>query len=177
MTDTRTSETNRAVQVRPIVTKMHYICDTDYVSKINKYAAILIAAMTAAFVLTGTHSCQSIGDLAVYLSWLIYFVPLLFAWIGIVTSMRITDEMTVKQHKNGPARLCKCGVFGALFAGVTVFSCIYFMITGEYDQISAEVSMTFLGILECASAAGVAVLSRKLLSQIEEVPVMEEIEQ
>ena len=91
--------------------------------------------------------------------------------------MKITDEMTAKQHKNGPARLCRCGVFGALFAGVTVFSCIYFMITGEYDQISAEIGMVFLGILECASAAGVAVLSRKLLSQIEEVPVMEEIEQ
>lgn len=30
MTETRTSETNRAVQVQPIVTKMHYICDTDY---------------------------------------------------------------------------------------------------------------------------------------------------
>ena len=51
------------------------------------------------------------------------------------------------------------------------------MITGEYDQISAEIGMTFLGILECASSAGVAVLSRKLLSQVEEVPVMEEIEQ
>ena len=176
MTETKTQETNRAVQTQSVLVKMRYICDADYVSKINKYAAILIAAMTAAFVLTGTHSCQSIGDLAVYLSWLVYFVPLLFAWIGIVTSMRITDEMTEKQHKNGPARLCRCGVFGALFAGVTVFSCIYFMITGEYDQISAEVSMAFLGILECASAAGVAVLSRKLLSKIEEVPVVEEVE-
>ena len=131
MTETKTQETNRTVQTQPIAIKMHYICDSDYVSKINKYAAILIAVMTAAFVLTGTHSCQSI----------------------------------------------RCGVFGALFAGVTVFSCIYFMITGEYDQISAEIGMVFLGILECASAAGVAVLSRKLLSQIEEVPVMEEIEQ
>lgn len=177
MTETKTQETNGTAQVQPIAVKMRYICNADYVSKINKYAAILIAAMTAAFVLTGTHSCQSIGDLAVYLSWLVYFVPLLFAWIGIVTSMRITDEMTAKQHKNGPARLCRCGVFGALFAGVTVFSCIYFMITGEYDQISAEVSMAVLGILECTSAAGLAILSRKLLSQIEEVPVMEEIEQ
>ena len=177
MTETKTQETNRTVQTQPIAIKMHYICDSDYVSKINKYAAFLIAVMTAAFVLTGTHSCQSISDLAVYLSWLVYFVPLLFAWIGIATSMKITDEMTVKQHKNGPARLCRCGVFGALFAGVTVFSCIYFMITGEYDQISAEIGMTFLGILECASSAGVAVLSRKLLSQVEEVPVMEEIEQ
>lgn len=177
MTETKTQETNETAQVQPIAVKMRYICDAGYVSKINKYAVILIAAMTAAFVLTGTHSCQSIGDLAVYLSWLVYFVPLLFAWIGIVTSMRITDEMTAKQHKNGPARLCSCGVFGALFAGVTVFSCIYFMITGEYDQISAELSMAILGILECASAAGLAILSRKLLSQIEEVPVMEEIEQ
>lgn len=176
MTETKTQETNGGVQTQPVLVKMRYICDADYVSKINKYAVILIAAMTAAFVLTGTHSCQSIGDLAVYLSWLVYFVPLLFAWIGIVTSMRITDEMTVKQHKNGPARLCRCGVFGALFAGVTVFSCIYFMITGEYDQISAEVSMAFLGILECASAAGVAVLSRKLLYKIEEVPVTDEME-
>lgn len=139
MTETKTQETNRTVQTQPIAIKMHYICDSDYVSKINKYAAILIAVMTAAFVLTGTHSCQSISDLAIYLSWLVYFVPLLFAWIGIATSMKITDEMTVKQHKNGPARLCRCGVFGALFAGVTVFSCIYFMITGEYDQISAEI--------------------------------------
>lgn len=120
MTETKTQETNRTVQTQPIAIKMHYICDSDYVSKINKYAAILIAVMTAAFVLTGTHSCQSISDLAVYLSWLVYFVPLLFAWIGIATSMKITDEMTVKQHKNGPARLCRCGVFGALFAGVTV---------------------------------------------------------
>ena len=176
MTETKTQETNGTVQVQPVAVKMRYVCDVAYVSKINKYAAILIAAMTAAFVLTGTHSCQSIGDLAVYLSWLVYFVPLLFAWIGIVTSMRIKDEMTVKQHKNGPARLCRGGVFGALFAGVTVFSCIYFMITGEYDQISAEVSMAFLGILECASAAGVAVLSRKLLSKIEEVPVTDKTE-
>lgn len=176
MTETKTQETNGTVQLQPAAVKMRYICNADYVSKINKYAAILIATMTAAFVLTGTHSCQSIGDPAVYLSWLIYFVPLLFAWIGIVTSMRITDEMTVKQHKNGPARLCRCGVFGALFAGVTVFSCIYFMITGEYDQISAEIGMAVLGILECASAAGVAVLSRKLLSKIEEVPVVEEVE-
>lgn len=177
MTETKTQETNGTVQVQPVAVKMRYVCDADYVSKINKYAAILIVAMTAAFVLTGTHSCQSIGDLAVYLSWLVYFVPLLFAWIGIVTSIRITNEMTMKQHKNGPARLCRCGVFGALFSGVTVFSCIYFMITGEYDQISAEVSMAFLGIMECASATGVAVLSRKLLSKIEEVRVMEGIEQ
>lgn len=78
MTETKTQETNRTVQTQPIAIKMHYICDSDYVSKINKYAAILIAVMTAAFVLTGTHSCQSISDLAVYLSWLVYFVPLLF---------------------------------------------------------------------------------------------------
>lgn len=68
MTETKTQETNRTVQTQPIAIKMHYICDSDYVSKINKYAAILIAVMTAAFVLTGTHSCQSISDLAVYLS-------------------------------------------------------------------------------------------------------------
>lgn len=177
MTETNTQEIKETTSTQPIAIKMRYICDGEYVSKVNKYAAVLIAVMTAAFVLTGTHSCQSIGDLAVYLSWLIYLVPLIFAWIGICISMRITGEMTVKQHKNGPARLCKCGVFGALFAGVTVFSCIYFMITGEYDQISAEISMAFLGILECASAAGVAVLSRKLLSQIEEIPVVEEVEQ
>lgn len=68
MTETRTQETNRTVQTQPIAIKMHYICDSDYVSKINKYAVILIAVMTAAFVLTGTHSCQSISDLAIYLS-------------------------------------------------------------------------------------------------------------
>lgn len=177
MTETKTQEIKETVQTQAVAVKMRYKCDSGYVSKINKCAAALIAVMTAGFVLTGTHSCQSISDLAVYLSWLIYFVPLVFAWIGIFTSIRITDEMTLKQHKNGSARLCKCGVFGALFAGVTVFSCIYFMITGEYDQISAEISMTLLGILECASAAGVAVLSRKLLQQIEEVPVVEEVEQ
>lgn len=66
MTETKTQETNRTVQTQPIAIKMHYICDSDYVSKINKYAAILIAVMTAAFVLTGTHSCQSISDLAVF---------------------------------------------------------------------------------------------------------------
>ena len=54
MTETKTQETNRTVQTQPIAIKMHYICDSDYVSKINKYAAILIAVMTAAFVLTGT---------------------------------------------------------------------------------------------------------------------------
>ena len=41
MTETKTQETNRTVQTQPIAIKMHYICDSDYVSKINKYAAIL----------------------------------------------------------------------------------------------------------------------------------------
>ena len=176
MIETKTQELNETVQMRPEAVRMRYICESGYVSKINKYVVALIAVMTASFVLTGTHSCQSIGDIAVYLSWLVYLVPLVFAWIGIAKSVWITGEMTVKEHKNGPARLCRCGVFGALFAGVTVFSCVCFMITGKYDQISAEISMAFLGVLECVSAAGVAVLSRKLLSKIEEVPVAEEIE-
>ena len=45
MTETKTQETNRTVQTQPIAIKMRYICDSDYVSKINKYAAILIAVM------------------------------------------------------------------------------------------------------------------------------------
>ena len=45
MTETKTQETNRTVQTQPIAIKMHYICESDDGSKINKYAAILIAVM------------------------------------------------------------------------------------------------------------------------------------
>ena len=100
--------------------------------------------MTAAFVFTGTHSlkhqrsCRILKLVSIFCS----------AFIRMDRHCDFYEDHgrndSAKQHKNGPARLCRCGVFGALFAGVTVFSCIYFMITGEYDLISAEIRMVFL---------------------------------
>lgn len=169
MNGTEKENTVIVEQNKKIETCMKYICEQGYVLKMNRYMLCLVILMTIGFFLAGTHSCQSMGDMAVYLSWIIYFVPLFFSWIGCIGSMRIKDEMTEKQHKNGPARLCRCGVFGALFGGATVLCCIYFMVTGEYEQFSAEVGMALIGCLECAAAAGVAMISKKLLAQIEEV--------
>lgn len=166
MSETRKNNTaENAVQTEKIFT---YKCDASRISAMKKGFAALVVLMTAAFMLTGSYSCRSMGDIAVLLSWILYLVPLLLAWIGLFTTLRLGESITLKQQKKGPSRLLQGGAFAVLISAASVFSCIYFLVTGEYESVSTEIGMVVRVAVEFLAALGLAVLARYNLSQLEE---------
>lgn len=153
-----------------------YTCSAEQLSKIKKGFAALISLMTLFFILTGTYSCRSMGDIAVLLSWFVYLVPLLLAWNGLFRLFRQKETVTVKERKKGPERLQQSGGVAALIAGVSVFACIYFLVTGEYESIATEMGMVIRIAAEFLSALGLTFLGRHCLSGMEEIPGQEKAE-
>ena len=147
---------------------LRYKCSPGRVSLMKKVSAVPVVLMTAAFVITGTYPCQSMGDIAVLISWALYLVPLLISWFGLMNLLRLGGEMTPKQQKKGPARMLQGAVFGALLSAVSVFCCIYFLVTGEYESIAAEIGMVVRVLAEFFGAFCLAALTHYHMSQLEE---------
>ena len=145
-----------------------YRCDKRKVSGMKKAAAALVAFMTAAFVLAGTYSCQSIGDIAVLLSWLLLLLPVAFSWTALVKILRMGDTVTGKQYKKGPERLRQSGAFGVLISAVSVFSCGYFIATGGVESIVVEIGMLIRILTEFLLCFGILMMGRYYISQMEE---------
>lgn len=150
-----------------------YTCSAEHLYNIKKGFAVLVSLMTVFFILTGTYSCQSMGDIAVLLSWFVYLVPLLLAWNGLFRLLRQKETVTFRERKRGPERLQQSGGIAALIAGASMFACIYFLVTGEYESIAVEIGMVIRTAAEFLSALGLGLLGRFSLSNMEEIPEQE----
>ncbi len=80
------------------------------ISSVKKKSLVLLAFMTIVFGMIGTYPCSLIGDFSIMLSWIIYIVPLVFAWIGYISFSKIKVEMSEKQYKRGIDRLNNSGM-------------------------------------------------------------------
>lgn len=149
-------------------TGLWYRCDGRKVSVMKKAAAALVVFITAAFILTGTYSCQSIGDIAVLLSWLLLFLPVMFSWLALFQILRMGNAVTRKQYKKGPERLRQSGAFGVLLSGASAFSCGYFVVTGDVESIAVEIGMLARIALEFLLFFGILMIGRYYISQMEE---------
>ncbi|MDO4311733.1 MAG: hypothetical protein Q4C52_01470 [Eubacteriales bacterium] len=147
---------------------LRYRCDIERISVIKKGAVALVALMTIAFGLTGIYSCQSMGDSAVFISWALYLIPLVIAWIGLLHMLRLGENMTPKQQKKGPARLLWASGVAMLISGAGIFCCIYFLVTGEYESFSKEFGMVIRVTAQFVFALGTTLLARYNLRQLEE---------
>lgn len=145
-----------------------YNCNTAKVLAIKKGSAVLVALLTIVFVLAGTYSCQSIGDIAVLLSWALLFLPVVFSWAALLVILRTGDTVTWKQYKKGPERLRQSGAFGALISAVSVFCCCYFIATGDIESVAVEIGMLGRILAEFFLAVGVLLIGRYHISQMEE---------
>ena len=110
------------------------------------------------------------------LSWFVYLVPLLLAWNGLFRLLRQKEAVTFKERRKGPERLQQSGGIAALIAGVSMFACIYFLVTAEYESIVTEIGMVIRIAAEFLSALGLIFWGRCSLSGIEEIPVQEKAE-
>lgn len=153
-----------------------YICGEEQFSYIKRGFAVLIILMTVFFVLTGTYSCRSMGDIAVLLSWIFYLVPLLLSWNGLLHLLRQRETVSTKERKKGLERLQQSGGVAALIAGVSVFACGYFLVTGEYESVVVELGMIIRNLAEFLSALGLTFLGRYSLSKMRELPKEENTE-
>lgn len=147
---------------------LRYRCDTARIAAVKKGSVALLALMTIAFVMTGSYSCESMGDIAVLISWALYLVPLLFSWAGIFTFLRIGEFVTARQKKKGPERLLQSSAFAAMLSAASVFCCVYFLITGEYASVTREIGMLIRVMIQCLLAVGLTALSRYHMLQLEE---------
>lgn len=151
-----------------------YTCGADRLAFLKKGSAALTALMTAAFLLTGTYSCRSMGDIAVLLSWALYLVPLALSWNGLLHLLRQKETVTFKERKKGPERLQQSGGIAVLIAAASMFACIYFLVTGEYESVAVELGMVIRIAAEFLSALGLTFLGRSVLSGMEEASPREQ---
>lgn len=151
-----------------------YTFNSGRLSLLKKGAVILTILMTVFFLLAGTYSCRSMGDIAVLLSWAFYLVPLAFSWDGLLHLVRQKDTVTSKERKRGAERLGQSGGIAALISAVSLFGCIYFLVTGEYESVTVELGMVIRTAAECLSALGLTFLGRYILCGMEEVFLQEE---
>ena len=179
MTETATKQgnTTETEVKREVVLK--YECDENRISIMKKGTLALVVLMTISYLWTGSYSCKSISDIAVFASWALYLLPLLLAWFSVLPVMRLGKIVTLKQHKGGPARACQGGAFAALLSAATILCCIYFLATGEYDSFAVEVGMLIRALIQFLAALALTLLSRYSLLQLKEtlIPIENENEQ
>ena len=143
-------------------------CNAEKISAMKKGSLTLVALLTAGFIMTGTYSCQSIGDIAVLLSWLLLFLPVAFSWTALFRILKMGDAVTWKQYKKGPERLSQSGAFGALISAAAVFCCGYFIVTGDVESTVVEIGMLVRLLFEFLLTVGTMQMGKYYLSQLEE---------
>ena len=142
---------------------MTYSCGTGRMLLLKNVTLVLMVLMTLLFVLLITYPSQ--GLIVLVCIWF-SAIPLVFAWIATLRTMRIGQALSETEYKKGPLRIQQDSILVMLFSVAALIGVGEKLFQGDFTSLTTVVGMLVRVIGQIAISLGLALMSKYHCAQI-----------